>query len=82
MATVSLRAAWEVRGGVVPGHPLPEFTKTFLYTSSDYAVDSGDPQPQTDLSIFQKQRQAALDYFTTLNDPRSLNWADITFIWY
>ena len=40
-----VRGAWEVVAGVVPGQPLPEFTKQFWYTSEAlaYATQLANP---------------------------------------
>jgi hypothetical protein len=90
---VAAKAIWRVQAGIVPGSPLNELTKQWFYNSLDAEADRKtmqkergqglDPcRPDAPLTIFQQRKQAALDYWNELNDPRLHNWARIDFIWY
>jgi hypothetical protein len=77
-----LKAAWEVRAGLVPGTPMPEYTKRFVYTSEDVEKDgqhAKDPAYQTS---FNQLQFAAMSYHLQMSNPSLNNWADLTFIWY
>lgn len=77
-----LKAAWEVRAGLIPGTPMPEYTKRFVYTSEDYEMDGAhakDPAYQTD---FNRLQFAAMSYHLQMSNPNLNNWAELTFIWY
>lgn len=80
-----LKAMWTVRVGMYPGEVemLKERSKQWLYTSDDYAADCGMPDtPDAGAnSIFQRYRREATEYWTSLNDPRQLNWAELSFVW-
>lgn len=81
----ALKAAWEVRAGVLPGIPIPEFTKQFIYTSDDNEADNAanpggkDPSYHSKLA---KVRAEAMDYYLQVSLPNLNNWATITFLWY
>lgn len=37
MSTVSLRSSvWTVTAGLIPGQPMPEYTRSWFYTELDY----------------------------------------------
>lgn len=78
----SLKAAWEVRAGVIPGQPLPDLTKRFLYTSRDREQDQAHSAEIGYQPLFMKQMACATAYWQQMNDPRINNWAELTFIWY
>lgn len=86
-----LKASWTVHGGLFPGDRTgqPELTKQWVYTSADYEADSeatkGEtpgPHPEKPPTLFEERRNAAVAYWTELNDPRQHNWAELSFIWY
>jgi hypothetical protein len=77
---VALKAAWEVRAGIVPGTTRHELTRQWVYTSLDYEADRKLPPEQE--TKFVQLRKEATDYWVSLNDPRQHNWADLTWIWY
>jgi hypothetical protein len=77
-----LVAAWEVRAGVTPGTPVPEYTKQFLYTARDREEDSEHAGEIGYQPVFMKQLACAHAYSEQMSDPRVNNWAELTFIWY
>ena len=79
---VGLKAAWEVRAGVVPGQPMAEYAKQFFYTSDDYDEDGKHAEDLAYQPIFMQKMALAASYHMQMSNPRMLNWADLTFIWY
>lgn len=68
LASGRLTAAFEVRAGIVPGHPLPEYTKHFWYTPADresdeklpplpegHIIDMNGPLDQPHMSMFTRR---------------------------
>lgn len=81
------KAVWEVRAGFVPGLPLSELTKRWVYTSEDFAKDeASNTLPRLDLigyhAVFSKMRAEAMDYCMQMQNPSWCNWAELTYIWY
>jgi len=69
-----VRCAWEVTAGLIPEKPIPEYSRSWIVTSEVYYSPDG-PKFCED---FQKQ---ALDYVKSLQDPRSLNWVKLDWIY-
>jgi hypothetical protein len=70
-----LRVSWEVNGGVVPGNMMLEFRRQFHVTSAEWQSPEGG-------QIYTDRLNEATEYFKSLNDPKSLNWARMDWIWY
>ena len=82
MSRDSLAAAWEVRAGLIPGQPIHEYTKKFLYTSSDKKEDGEHANEIGYQPLFMKQMACASAYHQQMSDPRINNWAELTFIYF
>lgn len=82
VASVCLKAAWEVRAGLIPGQPMPEYTKRFLHTSEDCEEDGRHAKEFAYHPIFMKRMAEAASYHQQVSNPQALNWAELTFIWY
>lgn len=78
----ALAGAWEVRAGVIPSQPIPEFTQQWFYLASDREIDNQTSSKPWAHARFSKIRAEAMDYFTQVSMPHLNNWAEITFIWY
>jgi hypothetical protein len=78
----SLKAAWEVRAGIIPGEVIPELTKKFYYTSRDREEDEAHAKELNYQPLFMKQMACATAYHQQMSDPRVNNWAELAFIWY
>lgn len=89
----SLKGAWEVTAGVIPGVAVLELTKTWVYTAEDHAADQAllteeeaqglqADRPDATLTRFQKVAEEAGSYWCSMNDPRVNNWAMVRWIWY
>lgn len=76
----SLKAAFQVTAGVVPGHPEDEFTRVWYYTSNDFENDTkGDREK---ISTFQKVMLESSRYCESLINPSRLNWVKLEWIWF
>lgn len=73
------KAFFEVTAGIIPGTPMPEFTKRWGYTSADYEEDRSVEEGQT--SIFAARLREAHDYAIELSHPARLNWVRVDWIW-
>lgn len=73
---------------------MPEFTRTWHYTSDDYEADQAlPPMPeghhldpcgridQPHMSRFTRMLFAARQYEMELTDPRRVNWVRCEFVW-
>lgn len=78
----ALKASWIVQGGIIPGESLPNFTKTWSYTSADAEIDRTQNTKPEDQAIFSKRRAEAMDYYLQISVPHILNWATVSFMWY
>jgi hypothetical protein len=77
-----LKAAWEVRAGLIPGQPMEEYTQQFFYTSDDYEEDGKHAKEVSYHPIFMKRMAEASSYHQQMSNPQMLNWAELSFIWY
>jgi len=73
-------ATWEVRAGLIPGTPMPEYTRQFHYTSENKVADL--EKPAGTLTTFNAQMLLAHQYAQNLSNPGNLNWVEVTFIWF
>lgn len=78
----ALKGTWTVRAGVIPGEAMDEYTKQWTYTSADYDADCALPDEPRVESRFLRCQKESTDYYTCINDPRRINWAEATFIWW
>jgi hypothetical protein len=76
---VTTKAVWEVHAGLIPGQPMKEFFRRFIYTSADYERDQ--QVPPNEMTLFTASMYAAHDYAKSLTDPRRVNWVYINWIW-
>lgn len=75
MAMTAARCAWEVTAGLIPGQPMPEYTRRFGLTSPEWESADG-------WRLFQEHFDQALDYYRSLQDPRRLNWVRLDWVWF
>lgn len=76
---IALKALIDVFAGVIPGEPLPEYTKQWRYTSADYEADQKTPADQP--TIFSKYLDESHDYAKGLSNPAYVNWVRVTWNW-
>lgn len=74
------KATWEVQAGLIPGQPMEEFSRQFVYTDADYEKDR--QVPPDEMTQFTASMYAAMDYAKSLTDPRRVNWVSVNWIWF
>lgn len=77
---LSLRGAWEVRVGLIPGQALQDYTRTFVYSSDDYERDSASAAG--DETVFANLREQAFEHAKDVMNPQAFNWVEVVWIWY
>lgn len=65
----SAKVLIEVQAGIVPGTPMPEYTKRWAITSEQWAGETAQAREDI-VRIYGESRE----YAATLEDPRKLNW--------
>lgn len=75
------RCAWEITAGIIPGQPLPEYTRRWVLTSSEWYGADGEPS-HAGVALFCAQQAAAMEYARSLANPGALNWARVEWIWF
>lgn len=75
----ALKASWQVHAGLIPGTAMPEYTRTWHYTSEDFAADNC--LPRGDSGRFQATQKEARDYADSLQNG-NLNWVNSAYVWY
>lgn len=76
-----LVASWEVFAGVIPAQIMTEYSKRWLYTSSDYETDIANANDGKQENRFTEMMKEAHDYALSLTDPRRVNWVRTDFLW-
>lgn len=71
----SLRIAIEVVGGILPGTPIPQYTKQWVITSVEWYGPKRD-------DICQERIKAAEEYARSLMNPAALNWVRTDWIYF
>jgi hypothetical protein len=79
MPLIAAKAIIEVEAGVIPGQPIPSFTKRWGYTSEEYQKDRSKTQDEE--TIFSTRLKEAHDYAMGLSDPALANWVRVDWIW-
>jgi hypothetical protein len=67
--------AVEVVAGLIPGQPMPEFTKQFWVTSDEW-------RSLPTLESIQDKWGEANQYAESLMNPDRLNWVQISWVWF
>lgn len=77
------RIAIEIVAGVVPGTPVPEFTKRFVITS-DAWYKQGDYEGKDDEAEMEVMKVYGLaqEYMRTLWNPKRANWVRCDWIYF
>jgi hypothetical protein len=79
MPIKAAKALIEVVAGILPGTPMPEFTKRWEYTSEDYEQDrKALPDGPT---IFSERLMEAHNYAIGITHPSYVNWVRVDWIW-
>ena len=78
-----LRCTWSVTAGIIPGEPIPDYSRQWCLTSEQWekdlaAANQGNPDPPWTFLAYQT---AAREYAQSLENPRSLNWVKCEWMW-
>lgn len=76
------KCAWEVTAGLIPGQPMPEYTRRWYLTSSEWYDKDGRSNSPQGSALFNANLVAAQEYARYLMNPGALNWVSVTWIWY
>jgi hypothetical protein len=79
MPIQAMKAMIEVVAGVIPGTPMPEYSKRWSYTSGEHEQDTKTPPDKP--TIFSQRLQEAHDYAMGLSNPAYVNWVRVEWIW-
>lgn len=66
--------AWVVTAGEVAGEPVPEYTRTWTMTSSDWESLLAQAE-------YHAAMVSALEYARWLMDPHETNWVKVEWRW-
>ena len=80
----ALKCAIEVKAGIIPGEPMPEMSRRWIWTSEDQEQLEG-----SDVNIKKGAQERWIrmagesrEYAAALENPASVNWVERTWIWY
>jgi hypothetical protein len=76
------KAAWEVTAGLIPGQPMPEYTRVWSLQANEWADAEGFLLLPHAIAFFNAQTAAAMEYARALMEPASLNWVRVDWIWF
>lgn len=69
----------EVQAGLIPGQPMPEYTRRWGWSSSDQErLGAGDPEAH---ALYIRMAGESREYAASLEDPRKVNWCRWDWIW-
>lgn len=67
--------------GVIPGTPIPEYSKQWSYNNDDYENDVVSYDGGETPSILDRYLKEAHDYSISITQPRYVNWVRLEWIW-
>jgi hypothetical protein len=76
---VAAKAVIHVMGGILPHYPIPEHSKSWHYTSTDFEADQLIPKDQP--TKFSTMLDEAHEYAKGLSNPAYLNWVKVEWMW-
>ena len=79
MPMQATKALFEVTAGVIPGTPMPEYGKSWGYTSDEYETDAKTPPGET--LIFSARIMEAHSYAMSITNPAYVNWVRVDWMW-
>jgi len=68
----ALKCSVSVTAGLVIGQPIPNLTRTWTFTQEDL-----DNPP-----IYVDRTGSAMNYAMSLQNPQTVNWVRLEWIWY
>ena len=79
MPIEAAKAFWQVTAGLHQEHIIPEYSRQWGYTSSEYEKDCQTPESEP--TIFQKRDIEVHEYARSITDPRRVNYVKLEFLW-
>lgn len=76
---LAMKAQWTLTAGILPGEPMPEFTKQWSYTNVDHKKDQGVPSEEP--TIYSEKIDEVYDLAKGMCNPGYVNWVKVEFIW-
>lgn len=77
----SVRVAVDVVAGVVPGTPMPEYSRRYYITSAEWHAAADTPEGQaTLLAEMNGKAQGWASYL--MLQPDALNWVRTDWVWF
>ena len=79
-SSVSVRCAWEVSAGLIPGIPESDHTRRWWVTSPDYwsAAEKGEEALR---ALIEEKEAEARAYYEELRNPNRWNWVRLDWVW-
>ncbi len=88
----SARVIMEVVAGVIPGQPMPEYTKRWGITSREWYGPEEQPgwapdeaavaqERQRRADLLKSRYQLAQEYAVSILDPACVNWVRVEWLW-
>lgn len=75
---MALVAQWTVFAEIIPGNPMPEYTRIWEYTSEDLQKDEA---MEKGVTLFEMRKLEATAYAMALQDPSQVNIVRFQFMW-
>ena len=72
----ALKAQWVVTAGLIPGQPMDEYEKAFVYTSQMYEEDRHNPV----MAYYELLNKAHYDA-KEISNPGMVNCVNVSFVW-
>lgn len=81
-----MRCAWEVTAGIVPGTPMPDYSRRWIITSECWEKmnslsDEEFKREFPEGSFYLRFLEEAHNYAKELTQPQLLNWVRVEWIW-
>lgn len=74
MMTPTVRCAWQVRAGPMPGSAAADLSRTWTLTVDEWGSPRG-------MELLVERAACATGYATYLHLLRGANWIEVTFVW-
>lgn len=71
------RCAWEITAGVIPNIPMVRYSRRIFLTSKEW--DGGSKEG---VDRFLAKQGEAMMHVVSLQNPQTLNWVHLDWIWF
>jgi hypothetical protein len=73
----ALKAAWEVRAGIIPGVEMPEYFRRWTLASYDFESLGENEKGE----VYSRLADEASAYAREIQSPKHVNWVKLEFLW-